>query len=135
MRRVVLDTNVLVSALISPQGYEALVFRLTLSSAFEVGVTSAMLNEYHEVLDRPKFRFSGAKVDALLSQLKTHAKLVHPLHTVEASPDEADNRFLECADAINAEFLITGNKRHFPKAWRNTSIVNAREFLELVVPL
>jgi len=61
--------------------------------------------------------------------------LVHPVHTVTASPDESDNRFLECAETIDAEFLITGNKRHFPKAWKGTKIVNAREFLEQVVPL
>ena len=135
MRRIVLDTNVLVSAMLSTKGNEALALRLALSGAFEVGVTTAILNEYRAVLERPRFKISRAKIDALFSQLKTQAKLVRPTHTVETSPDEADNRFLECAETINAEFVITGNKRHFPKVWKNTKIVNAREFLECVVPL
>jgi predicted nucleic acid-binding protein len=63
------------------------------------------------------------------------AKLVRPFHKVAMSPDEPENRFLECAETIDAEFLITGNKRHFPGIWKGTKIVNAREFLERVVPL
>ena len=135
IRRVVLDTNVLVSALLSTKGTEALALRLALSSIFEVGVTTAILDEYRDVLERPRFNIPRTEIDALFSQLKTQAKRVHPTHTVKTSPDEADNRFLECAETIDAEFLITGNKRHFPKMWKNTKIVNAWEFLELVVPL
>jgi putative PIN family toxin of toxin-antitoxin system len=134
IRRVVLDANVLVSALLSTKGTEALALRLALSSIFEVGVTTAILDEYRDVLERPRFNIPRTEIDALFSQLKTQAKRVHPTHTVKTSP-EADNRFLECAETIDAEFLITGNKRHFPKMWKNTKIVNAREFLELVVPL
>jgi predicted nucleic acid-binding protein len=54
---------------------------------------------------------------------------VTPTRRVSVSPDEPDNRFLECADAAQSDYLITGNKRHFPKQWKTTSIVNAREFL------
>jgi predicted nucleic acid-binding protein len=43
---------------------------------------------------------------------------------------ESDNRFLECAEAFKAHFLITGNTRHFPREWKATRIVNAREFIE-----
>jgi predicted nucleic acid-binding protein len=70
----------------------------------------------------------------LFLELEASARLVRPANAVEASPDEADNRFLECAETIDAEFLITGNKRHFPKTWKGTKVVNAREFLEQVVP-
>ena len=87
------------------------------------------------MLERPKFKISRAKLDELFSQLEAHARLVDPVDTVNASPDESDNRFLECAETLHAEFLITGNKRHFPAVWRGTKIVNAREFLEHVVPL
>ena len=135
MRRIVLDTNVLVSALLGDKGNESLVLRLALSSAFEIGVTNAILNEYREVLERPRFKISRWKIDAIFSQLETRARLVHPISAVQASPDESDNRFLECAETVDAEFLITGNKKHFPKVWKSTKIVNAREFLEQVVPL
>jgi predicted nucleic acid-binding protein len=47
------------------------------------------------------------------------------------SPDEQNNRVLECAEAAAADFLITGNKRHFPKRWKATQILNARELFDL----
>jgi predicted nucleic acid-binding protein len=49
--------------------------------------------------------------------------------TLTASPDEADNRFLECTEAGGADFLVTGNKKHFPKRWKTTEVVNTRELL------
>jgi predicted nucleic acid-binding protein len=52
--------------------------------------------------------------------------------TLSVSPDEADNRFLECAGEAQADYLVTGNKRHFPKRWKSTQVVNARELLELI---
>ena len=54
--RVVLDTNVIVSALIAPRGQEALVFVLALRGQFEMCVSPAVLAEYHDVLHRPRFR-------------------------------------------------------------------------------
>jgi predicted nucleic acid-binding protein len=54
--------------------------------------------------------------------------LVVPTHTVSASSDEADNRFLECAEVARADYLVTGNKKHFPHRWKTTEVVNAREF-------
>jgi len=135
VKRIILDTNVLVSALLSAKGNESLVLRLAFSAGFEIGVSTTILSEYRQVLERPRFKISKSKIDALFSHLQTHAKLVHPAHTVDVSPDEPDNRFLECAEAIGADFLITGNKRHFPSVWKGTKIANAREFLEQVVPL
>jgi putative PIN family toxin of toxin-antitoxin system len=135
LKRVVLDTNVLVSALLCLNGHVAWVLRLALSSALEMGVSARILKEYREVLERPKFNISRSKLADLFSQIEARAMFVDPAHRLRISPDDADNRFLECADAIDAEFLITGNKRHFPKVWKRTKIVNAREFLEWVVPL
>ena len=50
------------------------------------------------------------------------------------SVDDADNRFLECAEAAHVDFLVTGNKRHFPKRWNETRVVNARELVESIGP-
>jgi len=135
MRRIVLDTNVVVSALLSGKSNEDLVLRLALSDGLELYVSPVILDEYREVLERPRLKIAPWKIEDLFSKLDIQAKLVHPSHTVEASPDESDNRFLECAETASAEYLITGNKRHFPKVWKDTKIVNAREFLEQVVPL
>jgi uncharacterized protein len=135
LQRIVLDTNVLVSALLSTKGNEFLVLRLALSGEFEIGVSTPILDEYRMVLERPKFKISRSKIETLFSQLESNANLVRPAKAVEASLDESDNRFLECAETIEAGFLITGNKRHFPAIWKGTKIVNAREFLEAIALL
>ncbi len=51
-----------------------------------------------------------------------------------AAHDPDDNRFLECAEAARADYLVTGNTRHVPRHWRGTEVVNARELIERVVP-
>jgi predicted nucleic acid-binding protein len=66
--------------------------------------------------------------------LRGAAKVVAPHRELKITQDAADNRFLECAEAGQADYLVTGNQRHFPKQWRQTAVVNARELLEWVVP-
>jgi predicted nucleic acid-binding protein len=58
--------------------------------------------------------------------------MVTPGDIVTESKDEPDNRFLECAEEADADYLVTGNKRHFPKSWKSTRIVNSREFIQVV---
>ncbi len=57
--------------------------------------------------------------------------LVVPSRRTQVTPDPDDNIFLECAEEARADYLVTGNKRHFPRFWEFTKIVNARELLEL----
>lgn len=60
--------------------------------------------------------------------------MVNPRREVTAARDPDDNRFLECAEAGRADYLVTGNKRHFPKKWRQTLVVNASELIEWITP-
>ncbi len=129
MIRVVLDTNLLVSAMLSRNGNEAIVRRMAIAGQLLACVSAAMLDEYERVLRRPLFHLPKASVDELLAYLRSDSFLVVPEIKVQASADEPDNRFLECAEAAEAEFLVTGNKRHFPHKWKRTKIVNARELL------
>jgi len=135
MTAIVLDTNVLVSAMLSPRGNEAVVLRLALAGDFLICVSPELLAEYEDVLRRPRLGIPAPAVQSLLSELRSKGKLIHPKTVVSASPDEADNRFLECAETARALYLVTGNKRHFPKSWKQTSIVNARELIEETIPI
>jgi predicted nucleic acid-binding protein len=54
-----------------------------------------------------------------------------PVRTVEEAKDEDDNRFLECAETAQADFLITGNTRHFPDRWAETIVLTPRAFVDL----
>jgi|NGEPerStandDraft_6_1074524.scaffolds.fasta_scaffold219382_2 putative PIN family toxin of toxin-antitoxin system len=129
MIRVVLDTNVLVSANLSEEGLEALVVSLALNQKIQLHVSEPILQEYERVLRYPRLKFEAKEVARFLARLRRSSVLVMSTLTLSASPDEADNRFLECAEAARADFLVTGNKKHFPKRWKTTEVVNTRELL------
>src|SRR5438128_5822262 len=130
----VLDTNVVVSALLIGRGHPALILDLSLASKIQSYVTAEILAEYDGVLRRPRFGLDPALVTATSRLINRKSKVVTAKQTVTASPDPADNKFLECAEAAKADYLVTGNKRHFPAKCKNTRVVNAREFLELITP-
>jgi putative PIN family toxin of toxin-antitoxin system len=129
--RVVLDTNVLISACLKPDGLEARVAAMAVAGALEACVTDEILAEYKDVLSRHKFRAWRDVSDALLAALAPRTLHVVGGAPVQASNDDDDNRFLECAAASEAAFLITGNLRHYPPAWGCTQIVNARGFFDI----
>ena len=56
-----------------------------------------------------------------------------PTVRVEECSDPDDNIFLECAQAASADYLVTGNRRHFPARWKKTLVIGAREAIELLV--
>jgi uncharacterized protein len=132
MTGVVLDTNVVVSASLNEQGLEASVLLLTFSGQLSLFVSEPILTEYAGVLHRKKFPLDPDRVDATLNQISKVSTLVQPTRTLSIASHPADNRFLECAEAAAADYLVTGNKRHFPKAWGKTRVVNARELLDLI---
>jgi len=129
MTRVVLDTNVIVSAFLMERGLEARVLRMVLTGRLVPYASEAILTEYEGVLRREKFRADPNQKEYFLSQLREACVQVRPRRRLTASSDPADNQFLECAEASEADYLVTGNKRHFPKRWGKTRVVNARELL------
>jgi len=132
--RVVLDTNVVVSAHLNSEGYERYALDLVLAGKLQLFASRAILAEYEGVLRRPKFAIPPKLAAKSLRQLRAVARIVELQHELNVTRDDADNRFLECAEAARADYLVTGNKRHFPAAWRQTLVVNARELAEWVVP-
>jgi uncharacterized protein len=131
MIRVVLDTNVVVSALLSPAGFEERVFKLGLHGHVQLYISSPLLAEYERVLSSPKLGLNSRSIRSALVRIRRAAHNVDPKQRLTVCrQDEDDNRVLECAHAAGADFLITGNKRHFPARWKQTFIVNARQFLE-----
>ena len=62
------------------------------------------------------------------------ARMVEPSRRVRAARDPEDNKFLECARESDADYLVTGSQRHFPKRFGRTRVVNAREFLASIIP-
>jgi uncharacterized protein len=130
--RVVLDTNVVVSALLKPHGLEDQVLRLALAGRFLLCVSPEVMAEYGRVLSRPRFKFRPEEVATALRQLERAGSLFRPAKTLRISVHDADNRFYECADAAQAAFLVTGNLKHFKKDYRFTTVLNARRLLDLL---
>ncbi len=129
--RAALNTSVMISALIKPGGLESAALLLALDGRYELCASEPIRAEYGEVLRRPRFSRwldpHGVR-DALIA-IERAALLVHPGNAVTVCTQEPDNRFLECAEAAQAGFLVTGNRRHFPKAYGSTLIASTREFL------
>jgi putative PIN family toxin of toxin-antitoxin system len=131
MPRVVLDTNVIVSAHLNPNGLERAVLNWALDQGFFV--SGPILQEYGDVLRRAKFKIGSKLAAESIRLIGSRATLVTPLHSVTEARDPDDNHFLECAEAAGADYLVTGNKKHFPSSYKNTRVVDAREFLDLIV--
>lgn len=132
--RLVVDTNIVVSAALKPDGLQRTVLLLAITKPARLYVTKAILIEYGDVLSRPEFQIRKGLRQQLLDLIRKHAYLVAPARTVQVTSDPEDNIFLECADAAHADYLLTGNVRHFPKFWKKTKIITSREFLSLVAP-
>lgn len=128
--RVVLDTNVLISAALKPGGLEGAVVAATLAGRMEMWVTDEVWAEYEEVLARRKFAGIHAGAREMLDGLGAVVKRTVAGAAVHAASDEDDNRFLECAVAAEAHYLVTGNLRHYPAEFGNTRMVNARGFAD-----
>jgi len=128
--RIVLDTNILVSACWKPEGLEARVAGMAATGEVVACISPAVLAEYRDVLSRAKLAAVHARSGELLAALERNAVVVQPVDRIVASVDDDDNRFLECAEAAGADFLITGNLRHYPATSGVTRVVNARAFLE-----
>ena len=132
--RLVIDTNVLVSAAIKPAGLQRTVFLIAISKPARLYVSRPILLEYAEVLARPELRIRKGLRLQLLQLIKNHGHTVSPDRRLEVTTDPADNIFLECADAARADYLVTGNQKHFPKFWKSTKVVTSREFVSLAAP-
>ena len=113
--RLVLDTNVVVSALLHASGTCGRLLDLLLDGAVDACVDERILKEYHEVLARPAFRFFQPDVDTILEFFRHSAIPVIALPLDVTLPDADDLPFVEVAGAGQA-ILVTGNRRHFPKA-------------------
>ena len=129
----VLDTNVIVSALLSSKADAATVQELQklFSDSFCPVISKEIMAEYTEVLHRAKFHFSPAIVDDLLFAIEEKAEYVIPASTGAILPDMKDLPFYEVVMEKRADdaYLVTGNQKHFPA---EPFIVTAREFLEIL---
>jgi putative PIN family toxin of toxin-antitoxin system len=132
--RLVLDTNIIVSAALKPDGLQRTVLLLAITHPARLYVSAPILLEYHDVLARRELKIRKGLQQQIHQWIKGSSRMVRPTRQFRVTSDPDDNKFLECADAVRADFLVTGNQRHFPSYWKQTKIVTSREFVTLIAP-
>ena len=132
--RLVIDTNIVVSAALKPDGLQRTVLLVAIAKPARLYVTEAIVAEYREVLARPELKIRKGLRQQLLQLIRSHAHSVMSARPLLVAVDPGDNKFLECAEAARADYLVTGNQRHFPKFWQKTKVITPREFISIVAP-
>lgn len=130
--KIVVDTNVLVSALLRSKSIPARIIDLILSRQVTLVLDHRIYNEYQEVLFGPEFGFPRDAVDDLLDFLWRSSERANAPATAIELPDPDDAKFLEVARISAADALVTGNLKHFPARQRSgVQVFSPREWWEL----
>lgn len=108
-------------------------FSLGINRVVQLCISQPILNEYSEVLYRPRLAIDPSKVTTAIAKIRESSYLVSSNVTVRACSDPDDDIFLECAETSQADYLVTGNTAHFPEKWIKTEIVTPRRFLEIII--
>jgi putative PIN family toxin of toxin-antitoxin system len=129
--KIVLDTNVLVSALLRPDSIPGRIVDLVLAEQVMLALDHRIFAEYQSVLFRPEFPFSPDQVGAVLEFVWRAGEMVDatplPIHL----PDPDDVMFVEVAASAVVDALVTGNLKHFPASQRQgVRVLAPREWLE-----
>ena len=130
--RIVLDTNVLVSAMLTGGGAPDQVLQLVLQGSATLLADSRIFAEYDEVTARPAFRFDPAERRVLLDTLEQIAEPVVAAPLRLALPDPEDRVFVEVALAGAADAIVTGNTRHFlpTRGTLGVPVLTPRQFVD-----
>ena len=127
--KIVIDTNVLVSALLNPSGKPADILNLALNEKIVPCFDDSIIDEYRGVLSRRIFGFSQSDVDSLIAFLETSGDKVDPLPLDLFLDDMNDVKFYEVLESSGAGYLVTGNMKHFVRL-RDRRIVLPADFLK-----
>ena len=128
----VIDTNVIVSAMLKRDSYPAQVLKEVLIGNINLLINESILNEYLEVLSRKKFGFPVDVVISLVDEIKKQAIYVDATSQDEYLPDPDDAVFYEIVMESRKEvdaYLVTGNLKHFPE---KPFVVTPKEMIEII---
>lgn len=132
--RVVLDANIIISALISRRGLPNQLLQLWREEAFTLLISPEILQEIAKVIRYPKLRqlhqLTETEIETYIQLLEKEAILITPHARLSVSEDESDNRYIECAVAGGATYLVTGDKKHLLSIseYQGVKIVTAATF-------
>ena len=127
--KIVLDTNIIVSAFLNPQGLPGEIVSLVLTKKIIVCYDNKILSEYTEVLTRSKFNFNIELVNDFLEFIKNNGEYIVSESQKILFTDEDDKIFYDVYKSSDSEYIVTGNVRHYPQ---ERNIITPREFIEIM---
>lgn len=132
MLKVVLDTNVYISAILFG-GKPEVIRKLSKEGKIEILISEAIISEIAEVLRR-KFDWASWQISQVVDEIRKAATLTIPRQSIILIDDDADNRILECAFEGSARYVVSGDRRHLLplKEYRGIRILTPDEFLRLL---
>ena len=129
--KIVLDTNVLVSGLLTPLGSSGDILRMVFSGQLDLCIDARIFMEYQDVLLRPSFNFNTVHITTLLNYIHHNGIFVTAPPLNQHLPDIDDEPFLEVAITAKVSSLITGNLVHYPPSQRqNIGVLSPTEFVK-----
>jgi len=126
---IILDTNVLVSALLNPHGNPAKILNMIINNTVILLYDNRILDEYRNVLGRDKFGFDEEIIEPLIDYIESEGIFITPDPVKEILIDDNDRMFVEVLLSGKADYLITGNKKHFKNI---VNVIDPKEFLEII---
>ena len=128
--KVVFDTNIFISAFVIPGGKAEAAYSHALRKDFTLYSSVAILTETAQKLEK-KFGWQQDKIASLLKAIAKVAIVIKTEPHLHHRADEPDNRVLECAEAVGADFIVTGDKHLlFLKHFQNSDVVRLADFLK-----
>ncbi|MFN8368122.1 MAG: putative toxin-antitoxin system toxin component, PIN family [Candidatus Kapaibacterium sp.] len=135
MHKVILDTNVVISALIQYGAPYKIINEFVLENKIHLCISKDLVAEYINVISRPKFsRYTDFfhLAELLIADIQSRATLYVPTLQLDIISDKDDNKILELADVSNADYIITGNTRDFTmEFYKTTRIISPADYYEL----
>jgi putative PIN family toxin of toxin-antitoxin system len=129
--RIVIDTNVLVAAVLSPYGPPAAILRSVLTGRVTACFDQRILAEYRDVLTRGRLGLDSDRVAAILEDIEANGERVLPAPLRLDLPHPADGMFVEVTAASQAGCIVTGNLRYFPTdRLQGVQVLPPRAFIE-----
>ncbi len=133
--KVIIDTNILISAILKNRIPEEVVFNIIINPAYQWLASSEIMDEYKKVLVRPKFKLSETVLQQWFSIFEKHITVVSAQLPIDFPRDPKDAKFLACAIATQADIFISGDKdfSEAQKLLEQTQILSVREFFNRFV--
>ena len=126
--KVVVDTNVIVSALMNINGTPAKILSSIFNGDIKILYDNRIIYEYIDVLSRQEFGFSRGVINDMIDFLKRDGEFINAEYLKINFSDDADKKFYEVYKYGDAQYLITGNIKHFPN---EETIIMPKDFISL----